>query len=238
MRFPDFSRRANLIEKMDRPDCPEDQLFRTLDQFEQVNRLFSRYRTLLNHYLLADMAQNPAHPHRMVDLGAGGCDIGRWLIRQCRRRGLSLTITAIERDSRVARYARAACQSYPEIEILEQDIRDALPLDDVDYVFANHLLHHLPNDACATLIQRLDHAALRRYLLSDIIRSPWAFLGFALSTAPFFHDSFIVADGLASIRRGLTLAEARALLRDIPVRHEITLRRLAPSRFVIVGQRT
>jgi hypothetical protein len=238
MKFPDFSRRANLVELMDQPDCPEEQLFRTLAQFEQVNRLFSRYRTLLNHYLLEDMAQNPARPHRMVDLGAGGCDIGRWLIRQCRKRGLTLKITAIERDPRVARYARAACQSYPEIEILEQDIRDELPLDDVDYVYANHLLHHLPNEACAKLIQRLDQAAPRRYLLSDIIRSPWAFLGFALSTAPFFHGSFIVADGLTSVRRAFTLAEARALLRETPVRHEITLRRLAPSRFVIVGQRT
>jgi hypothetical protein len=235
VRLPDFSQREDLIEEMDRPDCPENQLFRTLDQFERINRLFSRYRTLLNRYLLADMEQHPGRPYRLVDLGAGGCDIGRWLVRQCRSRRLTLTITAIERDPRVACYARAACDAYPEIEVLELDVRDALPLDEADYVFANHLLHHLPDDACATLIQQLDHAGIRRFLLSDIVRSSWAFLGYGLCTRPFFHNSFIVADGLTSIRRGFTLEELRTLLCEIPARHKLTLHRLVPSRFVIIG---
>jgi hypothetical protein len=222
---------------MDRPDCSEDQLFRTLDQFEPVNRLFSRYRTLLRRHVLADMMQHPDHSHRMVDLGAGGCDIDRWLVDQCRKRKLTLSVTAIEYDHRVARYARSACRDYPEIEVIEQDIRDSLPVDKSDYVFANHLLHHLSDDACATLIHRLDQVGPRRYLLSDIIRSPWASLGYALSTAPFFHNSFIVSDGLASIRRGFTLKELQALLREIPVQHDIALHRLVPNRFVIMGQR-
>ncbi len=235
MIFPDFSRRANLVEEMDRPDSSEETLFRTLNHFGPVNRIFSRYRTVLNRYVLSDMARQPTRSRRLADLGAGGCDIGRWLICRCRERGLSLKITAMENDPRVARYARMACQDYPEIDVVEQDIRAPLPLEGVDYVFANHLLHHLPDEACLNLIRQLDRAAPRLYLLSDMIRSPWAYYGFLLGAAPFFRNSFILPDGLASIRRSFTLAEARALLHAANPAHPITLHHLAPHRFVLAG---
>jgi 2-polyprenyl-3-methyl-5-hydroxy-6-metoxy-1,4-benzoquinol methylase len=233
--FPDFSRRANLVEEMDRPDSSEEKLFRTLDQFGPVNRLFSRYRTLLDRYVIPDLAQDPSCPRRLLDLGAGGCDIGRWLIRRCRARGFLLKITAMERDPRVARYARIACRNYPEIEVVEQDVCAPLPLNGVDYVFANHLLHHLPDDACMELIRQLDRAALRLFLLSDMIRSPWAYYGFLLGAAPFFRNSFILPDGLVSIRRSFTLPEAGGLLRAANPAHAVTLHHLAPHRFVIIG---
>ncbi|MCA1810015.1 MAG: methyltransferase domain-containing protein [Lentisphaerae bacterium] len=235
MIFPDLSRRAKLVEEMDRPDSPEDRLFRTLAQFGPINRHFSRYRTLLRRYVLSDMT--PARPGRLLDLGAGGCDIGRWLIRQCRQRGLQLHITAMENDPRVARYAQAACRDYPEIEVVAQDIRDPLPLEEVDYVFANHLLHHLPDQTCIALIRQIDRAAPRRYLLSDMLRSFWAYYGFALCTAPFFRNSFIVTDGLASIRRSFTLAEVRALLQAAQPVTPVTLHQLTPYRFAVIGGR-
>ncbi|MDZ4198702.1 MAG: methyltransferase domain-containing protein, partial [Kiritimatiellia bacterium] len=235
MMFPDFSCRENLVEEMDRPDSSEEKLFRTLDQFGPVNRGFSRYRTLLNRYVLSDLARHPSASRRLMDLGAGGCDIGRWLIRRCRERGFPLKITAVENDPRVARYARIACQDYPEIEVVEFDVRSSLPLKGVDYVFANHLLHHLPDEACMELIRKLDRAALRIYLLSDMIRSPWAYYGFRLCAALFFRNSFILPDGLASIRRSFTLAEAGELLRVANPGHSATLHSLAPHRFVILG---
>lgn len=233
--FPDFSHRANLVEEMDRPDSSEEKLFRTLDQFSLLNRLVSRYRTLLERTIMTDMARDPSCSRRLVDLGAGGCDIGRWLIRRCRARGFRLKIIALENDPRVARYARIACQDYPELEVVEQDVCAPLPLQGVDYVFANHLLHHLPDEACVELIRQLDRAALRLYLLNDLIRSPWAYYGFRLGAAPFFRNSFILADGLASIRRSFTLTEARSLLDTANPTHPVTLHHLALSRFVMIG---
>lgn len=72
-------------------------------------------------------------------------------------------------------------------------------------------------------------------MLNDLLRSTWAYCGFWLATAPFFHDSFIVQDGLASIRRGFTLSEGRALVSAARPIHPVALLRLPPSRFLIVG---
>ena len=78
----DFSRRANLVERMDPPDGPVAALEATLRRFELTNRLLTRYRYLLQRYILDDMRRDPLREYRLTDLGAGGGDIARWLIRR------------------------------------------------------------------------------------------------------------------------------------------------------------
>ena len=55
MSRDELSRRADRVEEMDRPDGPEAALFRTLAQFETLNRLVSRYRHLLARHVLSDL---------------------------------------------------------------------------------------------------------------------------------------------------------------------------------------
>jgi hypothetical protein len=231
----DFSRRAELVEAMDRPDSPEDRLRRTLTQFESLNRIFSRYRSVLMRGVVDDMACNDARSFRVVDLGAGGCDIARWLVRACRTRGLPVAVVAVEHDLRVAGYARSASAGYPEIEVVQADVLDRGLLGGADYVLANHLLHHLSDDLCVELLRRIDCARPRRYLLNDLVRNRWAYFGFLLVAPLLFRRSFVVADGLASIRRGFTMPEVRTLVRTAAVAHPVAIRRLVPSRFVISG---
>ena len=231
----DFSRRAYLVEEMERSDCKEDQLFRTLAQFGVLNRMISLYRILLARHVLADLHREPRRPRHLADLGAGGCDIDRWLVHRARRMGATLRISAIEQDERVIRYATAANEGYPEIRVVQADLFDAGIWDGVDYVFANHVFHHLPDAACVQLLRRLDRAGLRRYVISDLLRSRWSYHAFRLCVAPLFRDSFVGVDGLASIRRGFTLSEVGDLLRRAAPDHPVSVRRVVPGRFVIVG---
>jgi len=235
MKIVDLSNRAEVVEEMDRLDSRQDRLDRTLLPFPLVNRIFSRYRSLLTCSVLKDMAKDSSRNYRLADLGAGACDIARWLIRRCRARGLRLTICAVEHDPRVARHARAANASYPEIQVVEADVWKGEVWKGADYVFANHLLHHLSNEECIDLIRQIDRAGPRQYLLSDLMRSAWAYHGFGLTASALFRNSFVVPDGLASIRRGFTLPEVRTLVCAAAPIHPVAICRLPPSRFVIIG---
>ena len=235
MTIVDLSSRAEIVEEMDRPDSPQDRLYRTLAQFQLVNRIFSRYRSVLTRSVLQDMAMDGSRTYRQADLGAGGCDIARWLIGRCRERGLRLAISAVEHDPRVARYARAANAGYSEIQVVEADVLNGELWKGADYIFANHLLHHLSNEQCIELIRQIDRSGPRQYLLSDLIRSTWAYYGFWLAASPFFRNSFVLHDGPASIRRGFTLPEVRALLCAAAPVHPVAICRHLPSRFVIRG---
>ena len=84
MNVPDLRTRATTTERMDAPDCCERLLARTIDQFLWVNRLFSRYRTVLHHHVLNDMLQDRFRTYHLVDVGAGGADIADWLLTRAR----------------------------------------------------------------------------------------------------------------------------------------------------------
>ena len=76
---------------------------------------------------------------------------------------------------------------------------------------------------------------MKRLDLASRVRSPWAYYGFWLAATPCFRDSFVVHDGLASIRRGFTLPEVHALVRAAAPIHPVVILRHLPSRFVIRG---
>ncbi len=229
----DWRRRSAQIEHMDRPDCPEPQLYRTLQRFRILNRLVTRYPCLLTRGVLRTIRRDPDREYRLADIGAGGCDIDRWLIRQTRREGLHLKIMAIDRDPRVVRYASQANRNYPEIEMVQADAMDTDAWNRPDFVFANHLFHHLSDGLCREFLQRIERAGVKYYIISDILRSRSAALLFALFIAPVSHGSFLLEDGLASIRRGFTSAELAQLIRQADLKQPPVIRTLFPARFVI-----
>lgn len=194
-----FRTRATGDELMDHPDCDEAQLFRTLDQFHGINRLFSRVRKLLTDTVLTDM--QPDFSYHLVDLGAGACDIPVWLLEAAQKRGLDLRVTAIDSDPKAVRYARERYGKIPGLTIREHDALDLEALAPFDYLFANHFLHHLPDEVISPFLSDAHRLSRRGFVISDLLRSPWSYLGFSLF-ARVYRDSFARADGLLSIRKG------------------------------------
>ena len=230
----DWSRRAEGPEQMDLPDCSREKLERTLGQFRVINFLFTRYRHILKQEVLSVIARQPGREYRFTDLGAGGCDMARWLVRRCRRRGLRLRVRAVERDPRIRAYAQSAIRGYPEIEIVAADALDVQAWGEPDFLFVNHLLHHLPDREAAELLRLADRSGAR-YLISDLVRcriSAWAF---ALAVAPTYRHSFLLTDGLLSFRRGFMPKELRTLIDSAGLRHRPTVNFLFPARFLIAG---
>ena len=231
---PDLRRRAAGSELMDSPDSDEALLRRTIDQFRLINPLFSRYRAILDRWILQDMLRDPAREYHLVDMGAGGLDIPCWLLRAAARRGLRLRVTAVELDERVHRHALQQVPSRPGLVVVRGDVFRVLPeLADVDYAFCNHFLHHLDDAMIVKFLQMLGRTVRRRFVLSDLLRSRSSYLGFGLFGRLFLHRSFALADGLTSIRRGFIPDE----LRDLAVRADqpACVYLLHPGRLVVVG---
>jgi 2-polyprenyl-3-methyl-5-hydroxy-6-metoxy-1,4-benzoquinol methylase len=231
--FPDLRERSKASELMDSPSGEERRLRNTLRQLSLINLLFTRSRALLKRSLLADMRRAPQRAYTLLDLGAGGCDLPVWLARVCRRRGLRLRITALELDSRAVAYAREKCRNFPEIEITQGS---ALALDGFpacDYIFSNHLLHHLTDAQIPPLLDLVARKARRGFLLNDLRRSAWAYWGFTLTTGWWAHDSFAFYDGRLSILKGFTPGEMNALLARCAAREQIRLSTVFPARMVL-----
>ena len=157
--FPDLRERYDGPELMDLPDVSEKKLMNTLRQFYLLNILFTRSRRLIKKYILADMLQSPGKIHEFLDLGAGGCDIAIWVLKRCRNLGLNVRITCLDHDPRIVKYARQKCRAYGEIRVIEASAAELETLAPSDYIFANHLLHHLPSWQWHALIDALSRQA-------------------------------------------------------------------------------
>lgn len=229
----DFTRRWSGVELMDDPACDEQLLFATLRQFRLLNRLVSRYRSVLGHAVLDDMARAPRRDWHLVDVGAGGCDIPVWLLRAARRRGLSLRVTAIDGDPRAVAFAREAAGSEPGLSIVHADLMDIGCFGPVDYVFSNHVVHHLPDAVIRSFFERMDQTVSRRWVVSDLCRSVWAYAGFQV-LGRLFRNSFAFEDGKRSIRRSLRADELAGHLAAIGAADRSRVTTLPPGRLLAV----
>jgi len=230
----DFRVRWTGTELMDDPACDEAMLIRTLDQFRSINRLVSRYRTILTRWVLDDMAVNPERNYHLIDLGAGGCDIPVWLLGEARRRKLSLRVTALDGDARAVAYARRNHGHVEGLQIRHADILAMSEHGPADYLFTNHVLHHLPDDVVVNVLKAMHQTARRRWIVSDLQRSRWAYLGFQLLGRCYRH-SFAFEDGKRSIRRGFRSEDFNRYVKQSEIEKQTRIVRLTPGRMLLIG---
>jgi 2-polyprenyl-3-methyl-5-hydroxy-6-metoxy-1,4-benzoquinol methylase len=239
--MPDFFfpqlRLRNTTDKelMDRADADPDQLHRTLRQFHWINFLFSASRTLLRDHFFSMMLQDPTRRYTLLDVGAGGCDIAVWAAREARNRGLKLAITALDNDPRILPVACRAVRDYPEIRIFEGNALELDQMGSFDFIFSNHFLHHLEWDEIAIFLRQVLEATRLAFVMNDLKRSRWAYLGCTVFLGMGTRRSFAFHDGRLSIRRGFLPGELREFTaRNFPEARIHVVER-SPARVVLYG---
>lgn len=230
--LPDFTERSARAERMDDPDCDETMLLRTVQQFALINRQVSRYQTILRQWVLNDMLQQPGRSYHLLDMGAGGCDIDVWLLNAAVKLGLNLRVTACDLDPRTIAYAESTYENQPRLEIRQADLLTDPPDNSVDYVFANHFLHHLKEDQIVHLLQHWHPAVRRRMIFNDLLRSPFSYVGFSILSL-FYRKSFTRCDGLISIGKGFLPEDFRRIVTAALPDTRSTIHQLHPGRLVL-----
>jgi 2-polyprenyl-3-methyl-5-hydroxy-6-metoxy-1,4-benzoquinol methylase len=232
--FPDMRRRnTSDRELMDLPDADQELLLRTIRQFKRINLLVSASRRLMRDHFFRQMEQEPERTYSLLDLGAGGCDIAVWAAGEAARRGLKLKITALDNDSRILPVARQAVRNQPEIRLLEGSALELQRLGDFDFVFSNHFLHHLGWDEIRLLLEQVVARTRLAFVMNDLKRSRWAYLGGTLLIGLLAPRSFAFQDGRLSIRRGFLAEELREFLDENLPAIPIRVREAFPARVVL-----
>ena len=208
---PDLARRdRGAVERMDAPDCDLQALERTYAHFRTVNALVAGWRLTYRRHLRPVLSRGRVTT--VLDIGSGGGDLPRALARWAERDGYRVQITAIDPDPRAHGWATA--QPHVEGITFRRAFSHELVAEgrSFDMVISNHLLHHLDDAQLQALLADSQRLARLRVVHSDIARSRWAYLFFAVGTWPFFRGSFIREDGLTSIRRSYTAEELEAVV--------------------------
>lgn len=206
-------RNGELTEWMDRPDCDEVLLNNTYRQFKTINFLLSGWSTIYKNQL-KPFIKKKNRPVTLLDVGCGGGDIIRLLWKLAEKDGLNVHFTGIDPDQRAINYLTE--QEHPRnIRFLPVTTTNLAERNEkFDIVISNHLIHHLTEAQLESVCQETEKLCEGIALFSDIERSDIGYAAFSTIAPLLFRNSYIVKDGLISIKKSYRKKELAPIVPD------------------------
>jgi SAM-dependent methyltransferase len=201
------ARVARAEERMDAPDVDADVLADSLDDLAAVNRWLGGRRAVLR-----PLARLLPHGGRVLDIGTGGGDLPRDVVRAARARSVEVGVVGCDLHERTAAIAAARCRAEPAIRIVRADAL-ALPFDDgaFDVALLSLMLHHLDDDGQLHALREAARVARRGIIVNELERTWPNYLGARLLSATLWRANDLTRhDGPLSVLRAFTPAELHA----------------------------
>lgn len=167
-----FKTRSLKSEILDHPEAPKKDIQRSLDFMVGVNRYLGGSQTVLNYFEKYCVKKSL----NILDLGTGSGDIPYALVQWAKKKGKSISITALDIQPVCMEYSQKhfAC---PEITYLNHSAFDLASLGSFDYITSSMFFHHLTDQQIVTLLQLMKQNCKEGFIVNDLYRSVWAYAG-------------------------------------------------------------
>ena len=208
--------RSKEEELLDRGDLDLSDLSENLRDLARVGRWPGGNRMILARLMTRLAAWPRDREIRILDVGAGGCDLSLALRGLCERLSLRSRIVCLDRAQRILDVARVRVGDHSGIDLVRGDalVLPFLP-GTFDFVLCSLVLHHIPPEQGADFLRGLGAVAREGVLVSDLRRGRWEYFWIYLLSRAFFSGRVTRNDAPLSVLRSLTLAEARSLLVEV-----------------------
>jgi hypothetical protein len=208
-----FSQRARDSELLDLPDGHGPSVEKSYRFMRLVNRIGGGTR-VVRRFLARELAARRVSGGvmRVLDLGAGTCDIPLAVTGWAARRGLRVEFTCLDHNTQaldMARQAitRAGCST---IKLVQGDLFTYQPAEGYDCAVGSMVFHHLTDSQILSLLDHLRSFVGQAVLINDLERSA---LNYAVSSLlTLGRDPVLRRDALLSVRRGFTRRDLSAIL--------------------------
>jgi len=227
----------NWPEWMDRPGTDRTMLREELQMLESTNRRWGGHHLVL-HHLERLLDSRRMSSLRILDLGTGIADIPRAIVVWARRRGVPVSVLAVDGNPVVLEMARESCRGWSEIRLEQHDLL-ALPFeaDSFDLVLCSLALHHFrPGDA-VTILRRIQALARLGYIVNDLRRNWLAICSMELLARTVIRSRIVRHDAPQSCRAAFTIHELRAMALQAGLSNFQIKRHHAMFRMVLEGRK-
>ena len=221
-------------ERLDDPGLPADEMRRSLEDLDLVNRRWGASRALERH-LRARASSLGRSRVSILDVGAGSGEVGRRLANRLRESGLAARVVALDLQWRHLAVGRATGAAFAISPVAGDAL--SLPFRDgsFDFVVSTLFWHHFSPAENRRLLAEVQRVATLGFAMLDVRRHLLAELFVGLAGRIIFRTRVSVDDGVASVRQGYTPDEALAVARDVDPAS--TAFRVFPFRFLVAGGR-
>ena len=200
-------------EALDASDCPADVARATLGDIAVSNTLFGGRSAAwfgLRRLLAAGVPQGPL---TLLDVGAGSCDITRYLVQRAARRGVAITPVGLDFHTT----AVSLCRVRGAHAVIANASAVPFRPRSVDFVLASQFLHHFARASVVELLRSFMSLARIGVVVTEPRRTPLAATGIRFAGRLLRFHPATVHDGVLSVRRSFTATELTALLAEAGV---------------------
>ncbi len=158
-------RETSQPELMDLPDCDEQKLHKTYEQFRFINRGLSGWKKIFIREIEPLCEVNKTLT--ILDIGFGGGDIPLYLAELARNRKKEIHIHGIETDSRAIDYVNKL-PADPMVKFSKLSLEEVSESGEkYDVIISNHLIHHLDPLEIDNIINLSQSVAEKKIIFSN-----------------------------------------------------------------------
>ncbi len=207
--------RSHEPEIMDRPGNSREDLNAVLADISAINRRLGGVRAVLRGVRPFFERHAEPRPLKLLDIGTGGGDLPKELVRSAARSGVQLQVTAVDLDPNTAAIASRETDDVPQIRVVQADaFRLPFAERSFDLVTASLFAHHFPHRDIVRLLGGLLRSARTAVVINDLRRHLVPWLAIHLVSRMGRLHPMVVHDGPLSVLRGFTKEELKRAARE------------------------
>lgn len=216
-------------EQMDAPDLDPAVYDRVLTDLASVNRWTFAARPTIG---FVARAVGDRKRFTLLDVGYGDGDMLRAIARWAGKRGIEAVLTGVDLNPKSEQVARAATAEGLNIDYLTGDYLDHVGRG-FDLIVSSLVAHHMSHDQLLGFLRTMEAWAQRGWLINDLHRHRFAYLGFPLLATMMGWHRIVRQDGQLSIARALRPREWPPVLAEAGLEHQARVVRRFPFRICV-----
>jgi ubiquinone/menaquinone biosynthesis C-methylase UbiE len=203
--------RSQRQELLDAEGIPPRDLAGNLDDLWRLNRYLGSHWLICTTLRRVWRGLGSPERLRVLDVGTGAGDIPLALYRWSQRRGIRLTLVAIDNHTGVIHSIRGAVSS-KTFDLIQADGL-SLPFrsQTFDVVICSTMLHHLERPQATALLQAMATVARHGLIVNDLRRSWLHYGGARLLLSIMSRNRLTRHDGPLSVLRAYRVDEVRQM---------------------------
>ncbi len=209
---PDFSRRSDQKELLDRDDIPFPDIARNMRELDFINTWLG------GHAISVKGLRQLSRGRKRIgicEIGCGGGDNLRVLSRWCQKNGMEVQVTGIDYNAHCLSVAKERWKDGPA-EWIHSDYRQVVfGSQRPDIIFSSLFCHHFTDAELIGQLRWMEAQAGLGWFINDLQRHPLAYHSIRLLTAGFSRSYLVRHDAPLSVLRGFHRREWQALLDEV-----------------------
>lgn len=213
--MPDFSKRSDQKELLDRDDIPFQDISRNMAELEFINRWLGGHAITLCGFreLLKKQTHPSDRPLLIGEIGCGGGDNLRAIADWCDRKEIPYRLIGIDKNPECIEHAR---KRHPELpaQWIVADYRKAPLTDQADILFSSLFCHHFSNEQLKEQLIWMQQHSTKGFFINDLHRHPLAYYSIRLLTQLFSKSYLVKNDAPLSVCRGFSRSDWEKILEE------------------------